>query len=103
MKVTAFAVACVLGLFYFVARSEAHHAFTAEFDVNKLTKLEGTVVKMEWVNPHAWLTLAVTTPDGKVEEWGAEFGAPNLLIRKGLRQTTLMPDMKVTIVGFGAA
>ena len=94
---------CALGLFYFAARPEAHHAFAAEFDVNKVMQLEGTVVKMEWVNPHAWLTISVVNKEGKAEEWALEFGPPNLLFRKGYRRNTFLPDMKVKVVGFGSA
>ncbi len=103
MKTTLWIGVCALGLLFFVARPEAHHAFAAEFDVNKVTQLEGTVVKMEWVNPHAWLTISVLNKEGKAEEWALEFGPPNMLFRKGYRRTTFMPDMKVKVVGFGSA
>ena len=94
---------CVLVTLCFVARPEAHHAFAAEFDVKRVIKLEATVVKMEWVNPHAWLTIEAPNEDGEMVQWAAEFGPPNTLFRKGYRRTSLLPDMKVTIVGFGAA
>ena len=103
MKARLLIAACGLGMLCFVARPEAHHAFAAEFDANKVKELKGTVVKMEWVNPHAWLTIDVPSPDGKVEQWACEFGPPNLLFRKGFRRNSLLPDMKVTVVGFGAA
>lgn len=102
MKAILSIAGCVLGLLYFVARPEAHHAFAAEFDINKVMKLEGSVVKMEWVNPHAWLTIDVRSPEGKVEQWSIEFGPPNLLFRKGFRRDSLLPDMKVKVTGFGA-
>ena len=43
----------------------AHHAFAAEFDATKPIKLRGTIVKMEWINPHTWLHLDVKRPDGR--------------------------------------
>ena len=103
MKLVTVIAGCLLVALALVTRPEAHHAFAAEFDVNKVLTLEGTVVKMEWVNPHAWLTIAVTGPDGKVQEWAAEFGPPNLLFRKGFRRDSLLPDMKVKVVGFGSS
>ena len=100
-------VACVvavgLGLVA-VARMQAHHAFAAEFDPEKKVTLVGTVVQMEWVNPHSWLTLDVPDPEGKPEgkmdRWSLEFGPPNALFRRGWRKSSLMPGMKVTATGF---
>ena len=61
----------------------AHHAFSAEFDANRPLKLEGTVSKMEWINPHAWIHIDVKGEDGKVEKWMVEGGTPNTLLRRG--------------------
>ena len=82
------------------ARLDAHHAFAAEFDSEKKVTLAGTVVQMEWVNPHSWLTMDVPDKDGKVDRWSLEFGPPNALFRRGWRKSSLMPGMKVTATGF---
>ncbi len=65
----------------------AHHAFSAEFDADRPLQLRGTVTRTEWINPHAWIHIEVTTPDGTVESWEIECSAPNALIRRrpGLR------------------
>ena len=85
-----------------VAQPEAHHAFGAEFDANDPITLDGTVVLMEWVNPHAWLTIEVPNADGDVEQWQLEFGPPNQLFRRGWRKSSLMPGMQVKATGFRA-
>src|SRR5258706_11660418 len=82
------------------ARIEAHHAFAAEFNSEKRVTLVGTVVSMEWVNPHAWLTLDVVEPKADAGRWGLEFGPPNQLFRRGWRKSSLLEGMKVTATGF---
>ena len=67
----------------------AHHSFSAEFDVDKPVKLEGTVVKMDWVNPHSWLYIDVKGADGTVQHWQVEGGAPGVLLRNGWTKNTL--------------
>jgi len=62
----------------------AHHSFAAEYDAQKAVKFTGTVTTMEWINPHAWIHIDVKKPDGKVESWMIEAGAPNALLRRGL-------------------
>jgi len=78
----------------------AHHQFASEFDATKRVTLTGKVVKMAWVNPHAWLYIEVTEPDGKVVPWALEFGIPRTLIRQGWRKEDLPPGATVTIDGF---
>jgi hypothetical protein len=67
----------------------AHHAFAAEFDVNKPMQLQGTLVKWEMINPHSWFHIAVKSPDGTVVTWMVEGGSPNQLIRMGITKHTL--------------
>ena len=80
----------------------AHHSFYAEFDSNKTVKLEGTVVKMQWVNPHSWLTIKVKNAQGQDEEWQVEGGSPGVLLRLGWTKDSLPPGTKVIVNGFMA-
>jgi hypothetical protein len=80
----------------------AHHSFVAEFDQTKPVTLRGVVAKMEWINPHTWLHIDVTRPDGKVERWMIEGGAPNALLRRGLTKNSLLPQTAVVVRGFQA-
>lgn len=80
----------------------AHHAFAAEFDADKPIHLEGTVTKMMWINPHAWVYLNVEKPDGTVEEWMIEGGTPNTLLRRGFTKTSLLPGTKIVVDGYQA-
>jgi len=80
----------------------AHHAFAAEFDANKPVNFKGTITRMEWVNPHAWLHVAVKTPGGAVENWAIEAGTPNVLFRRGFTRDTLKPGLEIVVDGYRA-
>jgi len=91
--------AIVLGV---SAAAAAHHAFAAEFDATKPVKFRGTVTKMLWVNPHAWIYVDVKRDDGTVEEWMIEAGTPNTLLRRGFTKESLQPGTEILIDGYQA-
>ena len=80
----------------------AHHAFTAEFDANQPVTLKGTITKVEWINPHAWFHVDVKKPDGMVESWRVEAGAPNALFRRGVNRDSLPVGTEVVVEGYRA-
>ena len=104
MRMKLFSV--VAGAAFLVAAAAmptiAHHSFAAEFDAKKPVKMQGTVVKMEWINPHSWIHIDVKKPDGKVERWMIEGGAPNALLRRGWSKKSLPEGTEIMVEGFQA-
>jgi hypothetical protein len=80
----------------------AHHAFSAEFDINKPLTLKGKLSKWEMINPHSWFHIDVTGADGKVTEWMIEGGSPNALIRLGVTKNTVKIGTELTVEAYGA-
>ena len=101
-KRSAAAAGVCLLVVLFAAPLAAHHAFASEFDANKPIRFQGTVTKMEWINPHAWIHVSVKKPDGTVEEWMIEAGTPNTLFRRGLTKNSLLPGTEVVVDGYQA-
>jgi hypothetical protein len=99
-RLVAVFVVCLLG--FGATPVLAHHAFASEFDAKKPIRFTGTVTKMEWINPHAWIHVSVKKPDGTVEEWMIEAGTPNTLFRRGLTKNSLLPGTEVVVDGYQA-
>jgi hypothetical protein len=80
--------------------TNAHHAFSAEFDAQKPIELKGVITQARWVNPHSWIYVDVKDKDGNVSNWGFEFGAPFSLKQKGLTKTTLPVGTEISLKGY---
>ena len=100
MRTKQTVVVAVVGLLLAAAPLMAHHAFSAEFDVKKPMKLQGTLTKWELINPHSWFHLDVKGPDGTVVPWLIEGGSPNQLIRLGLTKNSLAVGTELVIEGY---
>lgn len=80
----------------------AHHSFAAEFDVNRPIKLTGTVTKIEWTNPHAWVFVDAKDDKGVEENWAIELVGINDLLRLGWGRNKVKTGDVISIDGFGA-
>jgi hypothetical protein len=90
-----------LGMLLAVKPVSAHHAFAAEFDAKKPVKLRGTVTKMEWINPHAWIHIDVKKEgESGVDEWMIEAGTPNTLLRRGFTKDSLKVGTEILVDGY---
>ena len=76
----------------------AHHAFSAEFDADRPLQLTGTVTRVEWINPHAW--IHIETAEG--ETWMIEGGTPNTLFRRGFTKDSLLAGTEIVVDGYQA-
>jgi len=95
-------VAAGLTAYCAVSSASAHHSFSAEFDVGRPIDITGTVVELEWTNPHAWIHVEVSDDAGNVERWAVELLGINSLARSGLTPRSVSIGDELTITGFGA-
>ena len=94
-----------IGILVMVSSASAHHAVQAQFDVNKTITITGAVSKIEWINPHSYLTLNVKDADGKIQKWAFELAAPAVLRRAGLSREDrggLKPGDEITVTGLAS-
>jgi len=78
----------------------AHHAFSAEFDANLPIRVQGKIVQVDWINPHAWVLVEDVKEDGTKKVWQLEAGTPNTLLRRGLTRSLLQPGTEVVVRGY---
>jgi len=95
-------LAACAGLIVAVRPATAHHSFAAEFDVKRPVKLRGTVIKLDWINPHSWIHIEVKGAGGETVTWMVEGGSPNALLRLGFTKAALPLGSEVVVEGFQA-
>jgi Family of unknown function (DUF6152) len=98
LLVVGFVVWCAC----FGARVAAHHSFAAEYDGTKAIRLVGTLVKIEWTNPHTYFYIDVKQADGSTTRWGLEAGSPGALSRRGFKRGDLKIGDTIIVDGYRA-
>lgn len=88
----------LITLMAYAGAATAHHS-TAEFDYSKNLSLAGTVVEVQWMNPHSFIELLVpdSGPGKTPQRWSIEIGSPNINTRMGWKKTTVKPGDKVSM------
>ena len=85
--------------------ASAHHSVQAEFDIHKTVTISGTIAKVEWINPHSYISVDVKDADGKVQRWGFEVVGPGALRKNGMSRADragIRPGDPVTITALAA-
>jgi hypothetical protein len=100
MRHSPAAALAALALLAAAVPASAHHSFAGEFDVDKPIQLQGTVTRVEWINPHAWIHIDVEASDGSVESWAIEGGTPNTLFRRGITRDSVKVGIVIHVDGY---
>lgn len=100
MRYVMIGAALIAALGGIPSSGNAHHAFAAEFDADRPVVLRGKITRIEWINPHSWIHIAVPDKDGTLQKWMVEGGTPNTLIRNGLTRDSLKVGTEIIVRGY---
>lgn len=97
-----FPVSVGIVLLLVAARAVPHHSFAAVFDINRPIEITGTVTRLAWTNPHAWIYIEVEDTDGSPQTWSIELLGINTLLKQGWTPGVLKGGDRIHVQGFGA-
>ena len=100
MRLTSTSILMAAALLALAPASIAHHSFAAQYDRTQPVTLNGTITKLEWMNPHIYFYVDVKDTEGRIENWAIEGGAPNSMLRRGWRKDMLPVGAQVTVDGW---
>lgn len=103
LRVLVAALVVAAWLLWGPTRLAAHHSFDAEYDSSKPITLTGIVTQLDWINPHAYVFVAVKDAGGAVKNFKVEMGPPYALVRGGWKRDTVKIGDAITINGAAAA
>jgi hypothetical protein len=81
-----------------VPGARAHHS-QSEYDLRGKVEVEGTVTKVEWRSPHAWIYVDVVDDKGQKVNWSFELPSPTTLMRRGWTRDSLKPGDRIKVAG----
>lgn len=103
MRMRALLIGSAIAVIVFLAtHATAHHSFAAEYDGTKAIRLVGTLVKIEWTNPHTYFYIDVKEPNGSMTRWGLEAGSPGALSRRGFKRGDIKLGDTIVVDGYRA-
>ncbi len=82
-----------------VTALQAHHSLAAEYDTKKPITLNGTITKVDWRNPHAWIYMDAKMENGSIEKWQCELGSPNAMTRAGFSPDSAKVGDQISLDG----
>ncbi len=89
----------LLGLITHVMNAAAHHSFAAEFSYELFGTIEGKVVEVHYVNPHARIFFAVKNENGEEAIWDAQTFPPATLLGQGWHRGTIKVGDRIILQG----
>jgi hypothetical protein len=101
MRLRAYGLMALLSLMALAIPVVAHHAFPAEFDVDKPVTLTGVVSKLDWINPHVYVYLDAND-NGKVTNWALESWPTGILKKSGVNRDMIKEGTQLTILAYRA-